>query len=156
MIKVKSFVRPDDTATITCPSCQKTKNVTVTQFRNKKHTLKINCPCKTPFIVDLDFRHHYRKEIDLPGTYRIIKPPGTGNGAAQIQNISLTGVGFTVSGITRLEKGQIAELNFQLDDSKQTRMISQVRICLIRDNYIGCEFSDKDLYEKDLGFYLRF
>lgn len=156
MIKIKTFVRPNGTVTITCPACDKSKNVTVTQFRDKKHSLTVNCGCKTKFTVELDFRKHYRKEVNLPGTYRVIKPPGGGNGDAEILNISLSGLGFTFSGMDGIKKGQTVELVFQLDDKKQTKLVKQVIVCSVSDNYVGSEFTGQELFEKDLGFYLRF
>ena len=53
-----------------------------------------------------------------------------------------------------MEEGQIVELEFQLDDKKQTKLIKGARICSIDNNYIGCEFLDSELIEKALRFYL--
>ena len=156
MIKVKTFVRPDGTVTITCPGCDKSKNATVEHFKGKKHSLNVTCPCKTQFTVELDFRKQYRKEVNLPGTYRVIKPPGGGNGDVQILNISLNGLGFSFSGMQGIKKGQTVELAFQLDDKKQTKLVKEMVVCSVDNNYVGSEFSNKDLFEKDLGFYLRF
>ncbi len=154
MLKVKAFVRTDGTVTITCPVCKTSKNATVAQFRNKKHTIDVNCICKTPFTVTLDFRMHYRKKVDLPGAYQIVTPAGAGRGAVRIKNISMSGVGFTVTMIGGLEKGQIVELDFKLADRKQTRMVRQARILTIDNGYLGCQFSDNDPYERDLGYFL--
>ncbi len=156
MIHFKVFVRPDDTVTITCPVCKKSKDINVSRFRKKNHTLHVTCTCKTRFTVKLDFRRQYRKKVNLPGTYRIVAPPGGGDGWVLIQNISWTGIGFTVSSMSDFKEGQTVELDFQLDDREQTRLIKQLHICSVHNNYIGSEFSDKGLYEKQLGFFLRF
>ena len=155
MPNIRAFVRPDDTTTITCPGCNKSKNVTVTQFRDKKHTLHVTCSCRKKFSVNLDFRSQYRKKVNLSGTYRIVKPPGGGYGEVHIQNISWDGIGFTVFNMPDLRKGQVVELTFKLDDRRKSKLVKQVRICSVIDNYVGSEFSDKGLYEKSLGFYLR-
>ena len=154
MLKVKAFVRPDGTVTITCPVCKTSKNAKVTQFRNKKHTINVNCICKTPFTVNLDFRTHYRKMVDLPGAYRIINPAGAGRGAVRIKNLSMSGVGFTDTRLGGLETDQIVELDFKLGDRKQTRLIRQALVLTIDNDYLGCEFSDNDPYEKNLGYFL--
>ena len=60
------------------------------------------------------------KQIDLPGTFRSINPPGMG-GNIHIEDVSVSGVGFTVSGMQFLEKGHTLTLTFTLDDKKQTR-----------------------------------
>ncbi len=155
MSDLKSFVRPDNTATIICPACNVVKQVSVEAYRHKNHSLKISCKCNTKFTVDLDFRTHYRKQTNLPGTYRVINPSGSGNGDIQICNISQSGIGFTVSDLHEMKKGQTLQLEFRLNDKNQTKLVKQARIHSIENNYIGCQFIDQDFIEKALGFYLR-
>jgi hypothetical protein len=155
MVELKAFVRQDDTTTIICPTCKMTRNVSVGAYRNKQHLLKIRCTCGNRFTVHIDFRDYYRKVTKLPGLYRIIKPAGKGSGSVQIRNISLSGIGFTVEGLHMLEPEQTLELEFQLNDKKQTSLVKQVRICTVDKNYIGCEFIHQEALEKALGFYLR-
>lgn len=155
MIEIKAFVRPDNTTTIICPTCKKVTQVSVDTFRKKKHCLNVRCQCNTRFMVRLDFRDYYRKQTDLPGCYRILNPPAGGSGDIHICNISLSGIGFTVSGLHMMEPGQILELEFRLNDKKQTKLVKQVRICTVEKNYIGCEFINQEPMEKALGFYLR-
>jgi len=152
---LKAFVRPDNTTTIVCPGCKEVKQISVAAYRHTKHSINIRCKCNTRFTVHLDFRNHYRKETDFPGTYRIIKPSGKGSGDIHICNISRGGIGFTVSGLHIMEPGQTLQLEFRLNDKKQTKLIKQARICTVDNNYIGCQFVDQDLMEKALGFYLR-
>ncbi len=155
MVELKAFVRRDDTTTIICPACKKSINASVAAYRNKKHLLNVRCKCNTRFTVHLDFRDYYRKDTDLSGSYRIIKPSGKGSGSIRVCNISLSGIGFLVIGLHMLEPNQILELEFQLDDKKRTRLVKQVRICTVDKNYIGSEFINQDAMEKALGFYLR-
>jgi len=155
MSDLKSFVRPDNTATIICPACNVAKQVSVEAYRHKNHSLNIRCKCNTKFTVYLDFRKHYRKQTDLPGTYRVIDPPGEGSGDINICNISQGGIGFTVSGLHEIKKGQIVQLEFHLDDKNKTKLVKQARICSIENNRIGCKFINQALIEKALGFYLR-
>ena len=155
MKNIKVFVRADKTATIICPSCNTAKHTSVAPYLHKKHLLKIRCKCNARFSIQLDFRHHYRKQTSLPGTYRVIDPPGGGGGVIHIRNISQGGIGFSVSGLHRMEKEQALQLEFHLNDKNQTKLIKQARICIVENNYIGCEFIDPDLLEKALGFYLR-
>jgi len=155
MDPIKVFVRADNMATIVCPSCKRIKNIAVGAFKDKNHDIKVRCPCNTTFTIRLDFRAHYRKPTDLPGTYIIIKPPDMGGGAMRIKDISLGGIGFTISGESRISKGQTLCLEFILDDKKKTRLKKQVIVQSINNNFVGCRFIDKDLFEKALGFYLR-
>jgi len=155
MANVKVFVRPDNTVTIICPSCNSAKQASVEPYRHKKHTLKVRCKCNTIFAVQLDFRRHYRKQTKLTGTYRVIDPPRAGDGVIHIRNISRSGIGFTVSGGHKMQKGQTVHLEFHDNDKHQTKLTKKARIRLIDNNYIGCQFIDQDLIEKALGFYLQ-
>jgi len=155
MNNVKVFVRPDNTATIICPACNAASQASVASFRHKKHSLKIRCKCDTVFRVQLDFRRHYRKQTSLPGTYRVIKPPGAGGGVIHIRNISRHGIGFTVSGLHRMQQGQTIHLEFNLNDKHRTKLAKEATIRLVDKNYVGCQFINENLVEKALGFYLR-
>ncbi len=153
---VTVHVRPGMQATIICPSCNKAKSISVASLHGKQHTIKVRCSCNNPFIAHLNFRKHYRKEINLTGSYHVLKPPGSGGGVIQIQNISMTGIGFTVSGHHNMKEKQTVQLEFHLDDRNKTKMLKLATIRSVQDNYIGCAFADQKLYEKELGFYLRF
>ncbi len=156
METVKFFVRPDHTATIVCPSCHRVKNASVGAYKDKCHNIKVSCPCGTQFMVHLDFRRYFRKPTDLPGFYKIIKPPGKGFGAINIKDISMGGIGFTVPGINRIEVGQTLSLDFILDDKKKTRLEKKVIVQSIEGDFIGSRFANDEWFEKELGFYLRF
>ncbi len=157
METVKIFVRPDNTVTIVCPSCSLVKNAAVGAYKNKCHNIKVRCPCGTQFMVHLDFRRYFRKPTDLPGFYRIIKPPGImGFGDINVKDISLGGIGFTVSGKNRIEVGQTLSLDFTLDDKKRTMLKKEVIVQSIEGDFVGSYFSDNELFEKELGFFLRF
>ncbi|THB74625.1 MAG: hypothetical protein D6B25_13110 [Desulfobulbaceae bacterium] len=150
----KIFVADSGKATICCADCGITKQVPVQRYRGKKHTLKIRCSCGSSFPVHLEFRKAYRKSTELDGVYRIISNGG-GGGAASIQNISKDGIGFSVSGVHAIKVGQKAMINFVLDNRKSTRINKEVVVRSVTKNRIGCQFSDHQPFEKDLGFYLQ-
>ncbi|NOX80124.1 MAG: hypothetical protein GXP57_03400 [Deltaproteobacteria bacterium] len=156
METVKTFVRPDNTVTIVCPSCSRVKNAAVGAYKDKCHNIKVRCPCGTQFILHLDFRRYFRKPTDLAGFYRIVKPPDMGFGEINIKDISLGGIGFTVSGNNRIEVGQVLSIDFTLDDKKKTRLKKEVIVQSVTGDFVGSRFSDNELFEKELGFYLRF
>ncbi len=151
----KSFVKTNDTASIRCPKCDLVKNISVSKFRNSRHTFKIRCSCGHTFLVSLDFRRHYRKPTELTGTYNVIIPSGTGGGQMQVNNISRSGVDFSVSGHHNIQLDQKIGLTFKLDNKKETEISKQVIVRQIRENSIGCEFIEQSQIGKDLGFYLR-
>ena len=155
MAMTKAFVRPDNTATIICPACLTAKQVFVAPYHQKKHSLKIRCKCNTVFTVHLDFRCHYRKQISLPGTYRVVDPPKAEGGVIHIRNISRSGIGFTVSGLHKMQKKQTVQLEFRLNDKNLTKLTKRATIQTVNNNYIGCQFIDQNLLEKALALYLR-
>lgn len=154
METVKAFVRENNTATIVCPRCSSTKDVSVASYRNKCHFLNVRCSCRNVFRVHLEFRRHYRKPTDLPGMYKSIRPAGM-SGSVQIMDLSQGGVGFTVPDVHFIEKGQVLSLSFTLDDKKKTRLVKEVVVMSVKENFIGCSFVDKQAYDKELGFYLK-
>lgn len=154
METITAFVREDNSVTIVCPSCSIPRNVSVAAFRHKCHFMKVRCPCQTIFRVKLEFRRHYRKPTDLPGIYSSVKPPGM-KGEVQIKDLSQGGVGFTVSEVHFLTKGQVLTLAFTLDDKKNTRLVKEVVVMSVDKNFIGCSFVEKQAYDKELGFYLK-
>jgi hypothetical protein len=155
MKTTKIFVRPDNTATIVCPACNKPKNMSVAGFKDKCHFLKVRCPCQNEFRIHLDFRQHYRKETNLPGKFVCLRPAGLGGGQMTVKDISQGGVGMTITDSHELQIGSVLNLTFQLDDRKNTLLKKKAIVRTIKGNFIGCEFTDRDLYEKEIGFYLK-
>ena len=153
-IEIEKVFVSNDTATISCPSCRKTKQISATRYYGKKHTVKVKCTCDTTFLVHLEFRKHYRKSTELKGLYRIISEPG-GGGSAVIHDLSRDGIGFTVSGLHSIKVGQRALIDFILDNAKNTRLSKECEIRSVSKNHIGCQFIAHQPFEKDLGFYLQ-
>lgn len=148
----KIFVSDDDLATITCPGCGHTRQVSVGGYRDKPKSIKVRCKCDKKFLIDLEFRQQHRKKTDLKGLYDIHSDQG--GGRAVIKDISLSGIGFTVSGIHNVRVGQKIQIEFVLDDSKQTKLNKTAIVKSVNNNRIGCEFKKDHAFEKDLGFYL--
>ncbi len=150
----KSFVEPDEGTVIVCPTCRAAKTISVKQFRNRSHLIKVKCKCGISFKVQLEFRKHYRKHTDLQSTYDL-NAPAVGGGIAHLINLSLSGARFEVRGIHNLKIGQRGTLAFTLDNRKQTALFKNITIKSVQGNRIGCEFADDTAFEKELGFYLR-
>lgn len=152
---VKAYVRANGTATLICPSCNAAKNIAAEQFRHGRHSLTVRCHCQHVYSILLDFRRHYRKKTNLPGTYEILSEGGVGGGIIHVINISQSGLGFTVSGLHRIEKDQLLLVEFQLNDKKKTVLKKRTVVKSIQQNIIGCQFKDDVAMEKALGFYLQ-
>lgn len=155
MSRTTVHVRENDTATLICPACGAIKPIATDSFRHGRHTLSVRCRCQHEFTVLLDFRRNYRKQTSLPGTYEIVSEGGVGGGIIHVNNISRGGVGFTVSGIHRIEQDQELQIEFQLNDKNRTVLKKQALVISVRQNTIGCAFKCNVEMEKALGFYLR-
>jgi hypothetical protein len=155
MSDIKAHVRENNTATLICPACGAIKHIAAEKFRFGRHTINVRCRCQQLFTVLLDFRRHYRKQTSLPGTYEIISEGGIGGGIIHINNISRSGVGFTVSGLHRIEKDQELLVEFQLNDKRKTTLKKRVQVKSVQQNAIGCQFKDTAEMERALGFFLQ-
>lgn len=152
---VKAFVQDDDCITIKCPDCGKSAHIKVESFRNKCQTIKVRCTCKAVFKIEVDYRRFYRKPTEIAGIYKSIQPPGRDGGEVLIINLSQEGIGFKAFSGHGIRKGDTLQVSFELDDNKRSYLQKQVRVQSINGDVIGCLFSDPDLFEKALGFYLQ-
>ena len=155
MADVKLYVRENNTATLVCPSCRTVKHFDAGRYRHQRHTFSVRCRCQHVYSVLLDFRRNYRKQTSLHGTYEIISEGGIGGGIIHISNISRGGIGFSVSGIHRIEKNQLLQVEFQLNDKNKTVLKKQAIVRTVQKNSIGCEFHFNPDLDKVLGFYLQ-
>ncbi len=71
----KYFVNQKEAVTIQCLACGRVGNFSVASLKNKKHSIKINCPCAEIFEVDLEFRQDYRQKTHLSGSIRALSTP---------------------------------------------------------------------------------
>ena len=149
----KAYVNKEGVATLTCPYCDLVKTTTVEKFKGSRHVLRVKCACLKNFIVQLEFRKAYRKEIKLVGDYAIL-PDRFTVGRITVVNISKTGIGFQVLGGVYMKEGDMLQVKFNLDDVHNSLMEKKVIVRLIRDKYIGCEFAEQNTQDKALGFYL--
>ena len=153
----KIYITPNQTAAFTCPKCRNSKTADVSKFvkLEKKVKIKVKCPCGHAFSSFLERRKHYRKEINLIGSFvRFVsgKPASRGNMA--VRNLSLTGLKLEVFGNHNLSAGDVLEVEFRLDDVKKTPIKKKVVIRNIKNAYIGTAFLETKIEDTTLGFYL--
>ncbi len=155
MTEIKLHVRNNNTATLVCPNCGTIKHIAAERFRHIRHTVTVRCRCQKILTILFDFRRNYRKQTNLTGMYEIATQGGIGGGLIHIHNISRGGLGFTISGLHRIEKGQELLLEFQLNDKMKTVLKKRVIVKSVQQNTIGCQFTDNAEMEKALGFFLQ-
>ena len=145
---------PDDeyAAIITCPACGHSKKIDASKYQNAGNALKVKCKCGYFFNCCIDFRKFYRKKVNLSGEYIVLKNQRKGD--MLVEDISMGGLGFINMTPHILEKGDILEITFRLDDKKRTELTRKVRIMIIKGYFVGTEFFQKNRFDKELGFYL--
>ena len=156
MQSITTHVDIDGTTAITCPVCSIQKRISVANLKHKKNVLKARCSCKTVFSVQLNYRSHYRKSVNLSGTYKTFRQYDRCKGVTQITNISAGGLQYRVVGLNRLFLGGIVDLDFQLDDKKLSQIKKRAVVRYSHDNVVSCEFMPTGESDRALAFYLRF
>ena len=142
----------DNNAVICCPNCNFMKKLDATKYRDSGKSLKVRCRCGDIFTCTIDFRKHYRKKVNLAGEYIVLKNQRKGD--LLVEDLSMGGLGFNNMTPHTLEKEDILEVKFRLDDKKRTELKRKVRVMIIKGHFIGTEFMEKNRFDKEIGFYL--
>lgn len=153
MEEEKVFVKEDNVAVIHCTNCSQVKRVNVGNYRDKKHDVRIKCPCSHNFSVLLDFRQQYRKGIQLKGRFMLINDRDTSWHKFTALNLSKYGIGIEAPFET-LRKDEELLLEFTLDDTKQSQIRKKVIIRHVSGRTLGCQFTETVEFEREIGFYL--
>jgi hypothetical protein len=150
-----TFVRPDNTAVITCPHCGRQKTLQALSFKGHKHKLKVKCACEQIFTANLEFRKKVRKNVNLRGTY-INHSQNERSGSIVVRNISLSGLEFTSFDINDFKVDDELTLTFTLHDEHLSEIRKDAVVRDIRHNSIGCEFerSGDYAYDGPLGYFI--
>ena len=148
----KVYVCRTNEVKIICPKCELEKNINVFKFKDTHKRLKAKCKCGEKFRLALDFRKHYRKNVQLTGEYYV-----QGKDEKEeilIEDISKAGIRFATLKPHNFSKDDLVELKFNLDNPMRTEVRTRVKILWINDRTVGAQFNDPNLLEKDLGLYL--
>ena len=151
----KSYIRPDNTAVITCPHCGRQKTIHVESFKQHKSKLKVKCACNNMFTVDLEFRKRVRKPVSLKGTYTN-HSQNNSKGNIRVKNVSVSGLEFSTVDIDNFKEGDELTLNFNLDDEHRAEIRKEATVVAVRTATIGCEFagSGNIAFDGPLGLYI--
>ena len=150
----KIFVRPDNTAVLTCPQCGRQKVILVDSSKGYKNDLKVKCVCQNVFRAFIEFRKNVRKKKNLVGTY-INHSQGGSSGYLTTQDISLAGLTFTTVNMKNFTVGDAISLEFTLYNEDETVIKKEAIVRGVRKNSIGCEFKGtEEDYGSPLGYYV--
>ncbi len=156
----KVYVTPSYTAVFECPLCKKSRSVDVSKFRKikKEVKIKVNCPCGHTYPIILERRRHYRKPVNLAGTYLFPAPGGLAQKKMlTVINVSRSGLKIKISEKPDFNIGDELLVEFHLDDNKRSLIKKETIVRSISDLHIGLEFctlDGSDPGDKALGFYL--
>ena len=153
----KVYITRKQTAAFICPMCQISKTVDASKFvkLDKMSKINVKCPCGHTFTSFLERRKHYRKETNLAGSFiRFVAGKPADKGNMIVRNLSSTGMKLEVHENFDFSKGDVLEIEFQLDDVKRTLIKRKVVIRNIKNSYLGTEFFQTEIEDKALGFYL--
>jgi len=151
------YITSTNMATFICPHCKKDLTVDVSKYAQMEKTVKVKskCACGNKWTSILEKRKQYRKGANLKGIYKyIVDGEEMDRGKMTITDISAGGVKLKLDVGRDLKTGHLLNLEFKLDDSKQTPMQKTVVIRNADSPYFGAAFRDADLYDPVMGFYL--
>jgi hypothetical protein len=138
--------------TIVCPSCDFKKKIDATPYKGVNRALKVKCICGEAFKCVIEFRKCYRKKVNLSGEHFSEK---TGKrGILCVEEISMGGLRFISLDPHNLGKGDTLEVKFQLDDPNKTEISKRAVVLHVKDLKVAIKFTDKDKWDKALGFYM--
>jgi PilZ domain len=142
----------DGIVTISCPKCNVCRWVEAKSIKRASEGFRIRCKCGEIFKGRVEFREHYRKQAKLAGIYEHL---GTGwKGKITVEDLSLGGIGLRTFVEHEFEIGDMLEINFNLDDKKNSAVTLKVEVRTIQDRFVGTQIRDEEWRKKDLGFYL--
>ena len=137
---------------VICPKCGLEKNINVFKFKDTHKKLKASCKCGEVFRFALNFRKHYRKEVQLSGEYFIRERDVRDD--IFIKDISLSGINFFTYKPHNFSKNDTVELKLVFDDQTETAIHATVKIKWTNDRNVGAQFNNPKSLEKDLRFFL--
>jgi PilZ domain len=149
----KIYADDANQATVVCPKCGFAKQIDTKKYKAAQKTLKAKCKCGEIFKFTIEFRKYYRKNVKLPGEYRVQESGERGD--VIIENLSLGGVEFATLSQHRLSIKNTVSLKFRLDNSARTEIHRSAKVMWIKGHNVGAEFIEPKLFERDLAFYLR-
>lgn len=150
----KVLVKEGDVVIVTCPSCRKTKQLSLAQYKEKrKRELRIKCSCGSIFCLCLEYRRYPRKPVRLLGKSINLSSHRESQDII-IKNISQGGIGFSPFKKHRTQKDDLLQVLFDLNDSKNTSVDTRATVRAASKDYVGCEFNSTESFKKSLGFYL--
>jgi hypothetical protein len=142
----KYYVDENNQAIIICHKCGLSKKLDVTKFKDTHKKLKAKCKCGESFRLNLDFRRHYRKKVQLAGEC-FIKEKGERDDILII-DVSMSGVNFTTFKPHDFSIDDTVELKFTFDNPMRTKVREPVIIKRIAGRNVGAQYINQNRMQR--------
>jgi hypothetical protein len=148
------WIDDNNQVTITCPKCRLDTKIDAEKLKNGHRNQTLECKCGKNFQFIIEYRKQYRKDVSLPGKY---STQGKGQkGEIIIRDLSLSGIRFESLMSHQFSPDDTLEVTFKLDNPSRKEIRKTVKVVWVDDRIVGAQFNERNLYEKDLAFYLNF
>jgi hypothetical protein len=150
------FLNDRGEGTFICPACDKGVIRDLSQFSAIESVIRLKCKCSCGNVYRtlVERRHHFRKPVNLMGTFLFEKGQDKPvKGLIKIQDISQSGIRFSMSSVPVFSVGDRLNIEFTLDDEERSQIREEGIVQRIHENIIGLTFKHTDHYGK-LGQYL--
>ena len=153
----RAYKTSDHKTTVICPHCSRSKIADVSKvvYTNKTMRIKATCSCGHSWTLELEKRKLYRKAVNLAGTYEHLKGGKViDRGSMKVVDLSCNGVKIKLNVERYFQAGDQLDIEFHLDDSKQTPKKKRITVRNYSGPYIGASFKSEEAHDPELGFYL--
>jgi hypothetical protein len=150
------FINDNGEGTFICPACNKGVIRDLSDFSDLQSAvrLKCTCSCGNVYRVLVERRRHFRKAVNLVGMFFFQDSQGHPvKGLIKIQDISQSGMRFSVNSVPDFKLGDKLIIEFTLDDEDHSQIREVGTVQRIQTNIIALTFKTTDHYGK-LGQYL--
>ena len=150
------FINDSGEGTFICPACNKGVIKDLREFSDAQSVVRLKCKCSCGNIyrVLVERRGHFRKPVSLVGMFFFQDSQGHPvKGLIKVEDISQSGIRFSVNSIPDFKVGEKLTIEFTLDDEEHSQIREVGTVQRIQTNIIALAFKTTDHYGK-LGQYL--
>ena len=147
------FPTPNGTVAITCPYCGRLKVTDVPFLVCAPRPMEINCDCGEMFQVILDTRIFPRKATQLSGQYKTSQTAVSES--MTVEDLSFVGVKLRTKSSHHIQKGDILNITFVLNNQAQSKIVKTVVAQHINERVIGTKFCEQQAFDSALAHYLN-
>ncbi|HKL01543.1 MAG TPA: hypothetical protein VJ943_14910 [Desulfotignum sp.] len=156
--RVEQKIRIDrlDIARLSCPDCGRKKMLQMSGHLFTKKHIKINfrCPCGYTGSAILEKPSDTLSDVGLAGTF-ICSDKARRSGRMTIKRLNSQGITFKTNIEQQIDPGLTLNLEFVLDDGKQSIVKKTVKVLVRNGKYLSAAFTSREHYD-NLGPYLFF